>query len=161
MRVYHGTILEIMHPEVGYTRSNLDFGPGFYVTTYKDQAEKWAIRKSLRKPKGTEKAIVNEYEVDDLGIYTVKKFADADSEWLHFVCDARNGIEVYKGFDVIIGNVADDEVMKCVRMYMRGIWDEKRTLDEMVYYKQNDQMAVPSQKVIDEAFHFVGSYEVK
>lgn len=158
MRVYHGSVFEIKRPDVRLSRNNLDFGPAFYVTSFQDQAERWAVRKSLRK---LDKAIVNEYEMSSLAGYRVKRFKAADSEWLHFVCASRNGAEVYKDYDVIIGNVADDEVMKCVRMYMRGIWDEDRTLAEMVYYKQNDQIAVLSQHVIDEAFRFIGSYEVR
>jgi len=49
MILYHGTNLEIQKPNIDYAKSYLDFGKGFYLTTYKEQAEKWALRKALRK----------------------------------------------------------------------------------------------------------------
>ena len=50
--------------------------------------------------------------------------------------------------------------MKCVSMYMDGIWDESRTLDEIKYYEKNDQIAFLSQVIIDNAVVFLESYEV-
>lgn len=71
----------------------------------------------------------------------VKKFEDTDREWLHFVVGCRNGKEIYKEYDAVIGNVANDDVFKCVSMYMDGIWDEERTLSELRYFRKNDQIA--------------------
>ena len=62
---------------------------------------------------------------------------------------------------VVIGNVANDDVFKCINFYMDGVWDEKRTLDEIRYYKRNDQIVFLNQNVIDSVLHFVKSYEVK
>ena len=158
MIVYHGSTVEIAKPDLKYSKNNLDFGKGFYVTTFKEQAEKWALRKSVRENKG---AIVNMYEVSNFEKYRVKRFTEANADWLNFVCDCRNGKNVYCNYDVVVGNVADDEVIKCVRMYMRGVWDEVRTIEEMKYYKQNDQIAFLSQLIIDETVSFKGSYGVK
>ena len=49
MRVYHGSMTEIKKPQVAYSKNYLDFGLGFYMTTFLEQAEKWANRKALRK----------------------------------------------------------------------------------------------------------------
>ena len=46
MIVYHGSIVEVVKPEVNRSYRNLDFGQGFYVTTVKEQAERWAKRKA-------------------------------------------------------------------------------------------------------------------
>ena len=54
--VYHGTTEIIEKPDVAHSKRYLDFGKGFYLTTYEDQAKKWAIRKGLRRET---KAIVN------------------------------------------------------------------------------------------------------
>ena len=158
MIAYHGSTVEIRKPDLKYSRNNLDFGKGFYVTTFKEHAEKWALRKSVRENK---RAIVNVYEIGNLEKFRVKTFAEAGTDWLNFVCDCRNGKSVYFNYDIVIGNVADDEVIKCVRMYMRGIWDEARTIEEMRYYKQNDQIAFLNQKTIDEIIFFKGSYGVE
>ena len=39
--VFHGSFIEIKTPLVNVGRKELDFGPGFYVTTIRSQAERW------------------------------------------------------------------------------------------------------------------------
>ncbi len=38
MIVYHGSTLEIKNPDVKHSKSSLDFGKGFYVTSFSEQA---------------------------------------------------------------------------------------------------------------------------
>jgi hypothetical protein len=157
MIVYHGTTMEIQKPDIRHSKAHLDFGVGFYTTTFSRQAERWAYRKGMRLSKP---AIVNVDEMNDLSGLRVKKFEDTDREWLHFVVGCRNGKEIYKEYDAVIGNVANDDVFKCVSMYMDGIWDEERTLSELRYFRKNDQIAFLTQKSIDAALIFKESYEV-
>lgn len=158
MIVYHGGTEVIEKPDIKYSKKYLDFGRGFYITTYKEQAEKWAKRRSMRN---REKAIVNMYDLcDDLSKYNVMKFKD-DELWLNFVCDCRRGNELYKQYDVVIGSVADDDVFKSIDMYFKGLWDENRTLNEIRYYRMNNQICLISQNVIDYELKFLKSYEVK
>ena len=42
---------------------------------------------------------------------------------------------------MIIENVANDDVFKTVDMYFRGLWDKNRTIEELRYYKMNDQIS--------------------
>ena len=59
MIVYHGSTEIIKEPDVFHSYRLLDFGQGFYVTTVKEQAMRWARRKAgLQKGK---QAIVNCY----------------------------------------------------------------------------------------------------
>ena len=58
-------------------------------------------------------------------------------------------------------NVADDDVFKTVDMYFRGLWDKQRVLDELIYYKRNDQICIVNQKTLEEVLEFKESYEVK
>ncbi|NBI65121.1 DUF3990 domain-containing protein [Clostridiales bacterium] len=51
MRAYHGSTDIIEKLNVRYSKDYLDFGKGFYLTSYQEQAEKWALRKSLRRGK--------------------------------------------------------------------------------------------------------------
>ena len=46
MIVYHGGIDVIEKPDINHSYRPLDFGKGFYITTIKEQAEKWAKRKA-------------------------------------------------------------------------------------------------------------------
>ena len=41
MIVYHGSWLEVKNPDLKHSRSDVDFGKGFYVTPLRDQAVKW------------------------------------------------------------------------------------------------------------------------
>lgn len=46
MIVYHGSTEIVEKPDVEHSYRLLDFGRGFYVTTVKEQAERWARRKA-------------------------------------------------------------------------------------------------------------------
>jgi hypothetical protein len=155
--VYHGSILEVKKPDVSFSKNYLDFGKGFYVTTFRKQAEKWAFRRGLRT--GND-AILNVYSLDEnFKKSKVLTFKD-DETWLDFVCACRKGDLCYKQYDIIIGNIADDDVFKSIDMYFRGLWDKKRTIEELKYYKKNDQIAFVSQSAIDKYLDFVSSYKV-
>ena len=162
MIVYHGSITEINKPDVDHSKEYLDFGKGFYVTTYPKQAERWAVRKAMRS--GKEKPIVSVYELDDdHGSYKVLEFKDPDDDeaWLDFVCDCRDGKDGYSEYDIIIGGVADDDVFKSVDMYRRGVWDKARTLQELKYYKKNNQIAFTNNAVLEGLIKFQSSYVVE
>lgn len=159
MIVYHGTTAEIENPDVNHSKRYLDFGKGFYLTSFEEQAKKWAMRKGLRQEK---KAVVNIYELrEDLTNYRVLTFDKENEQWLDFVCACRKGEELNQSYDIIIGSVADDDVFKTVDMYFRGLWDKKKVLSELRYYKMNDQICIVNQKTLDEVLKFKKSYEVK
>lgn len=47
MIVYHGSNMIIDNPDTEHSYRPLDFGKGFYVTTVKEQAERWAKEKLI------------------------------------------------------------------------------------------------------------------
>lgn len=158
MIVYHGSCMEIQNPDVSFSKNYLDFGKGFYVTSYKKQAEKWAKRKAIRQ---NGKAIVNVYELnDDLSASKVLRFAGENEQWLDFVCDCRNGKTVNDSYDIIIGSVADDDVFKTVDMYFRGLWSKEQALLELRYSRSNDQICMTKQEAIIAQLKFIESYQV-
>lgn len=144
MIVYHGSTEIIKNPDVLHSKKYLDFGKGFYITTFENQAKKWAVRKGMRQEKT---AIVNIYELSE--------------KWLDFVCGCRKGQPLNEAFDIIIGNVADDDVFKTVDMYFRGLWDKEKVLNELRYYKMNNQLCIVNQKTLNQLITFKRSYEVK
>lgn len=104
---------------------------------------------------------MNVYELsDDLEKYNVLQFRHENEKWLDFVCACRKGVNLYKNYDIIIGAVANDDVFKTVDMYFRGIWSKKKALDELRYYKMNDQICVINQDVLDKKLHFQKAYQV-
>ena len=157
MIVYHGTTMEIKEPNVSFSKNYLDFGKGFYVTTYKEQAERWALRKALRLNK---EAVVNIYELNENNNAKILNFETENEAWIDFVCDCRRGGKEYENYDIIKGGVADDNVFKAIDMYEKGIWDKKRTLEELKCYKTNDQICIVNQKNIETQLVFLESYKV-
>ena len=62
---------------------------------------------------------------------------------------------------MIIENVANDDVFKTVDMYFRGLWDKNRTIEELRYYKMNDQICIVHQEVITAVLKLEKSYLVE
>ena len=159
MIVYHGSIEEVVKPEVNRSYRNLDFGQGFYVTTVKEQAERWAKRKADLSKLSV--GVISVYELsDDCSAFKVKNFADDMDSWLDFVCACRDGETEYQKYDIIKGKVANDKVYRVVDMYRRGIWDKERALLEMKVYDTYDQIAFISQDALDNCLIFKNSIEV-
>lgn len=159
MIVYHGSTSVVEKPDVNHSYRELDFGKGFYVTSVKEQAERWAQRKSVLES-GT-KAIVNVYTLSvDNAEFKSKSFDDDLSEWIDFVCACRDGNEIYKEYDIIMGKVADDKVYRVVEFYKNGIWDKDRAINEMKAYDNYDQIAFIVQDAIDALLTYESFYEV-
>lgn len=97
---------------------------------------------------------------ESLERYRVLSFESENEKWLDFICDCRKGKDSYQDYDIIIGKVANDEVFKTIDRYFKGIWDKKRALEELRYYKMNDQIAIIHQGVLDEVLKFKESYTV-
>ena len=142
-----------------HSKKYLDFGQGFYLTTFENKAKKWAARKGMRQKKTP---IVNVYEMsEEWQNLKVLSFEKENEEWLDFVCACRKGEPLNKEYDIIIGNVADDDVFKTVDMYFRGLWDKKKVLSELRYYKMNNQICIVNQETLNGLLTYQNSYEVK
>ncbi len=154
-KVYHGASQEVSSPLVHVGRENLDFGKGFYVTDIRSQAKIWAEVKSryLMDAKG----YINEYLFDfDNAIkeYRYKKFEKYDREWLHFIVDSRDGLKVWKGFDIIEGGVANDRVIDTVEAFKAGQISEEKALIELSKHQPNNQICILKQEVVDKYLIF-------
>ena len=62
MIVYHGSNVIVENPKLIKSTRKLDFGPGFYTTTNKNQAINFAHKVMLRNGSNTE--YVSMYEID-------------------------------------------------------------------------------------------------
>ena len=159
MIVYHGSTVILKDPDINHSYRQLDFGMGFYVTTVKEQAERWARRKA--DILGKNKAVLNVYQMGENfeGLRT-KSFDDDLGEWIDFVCRCRDGEKDYLQFDLIFGKVANDKVFRVVDMYHSGIWDRERALKEIRVYPSYDQAAFVTQRAIDSLLVFEDFKEV-
>lgn len=61
MKVYHGSLEIVSRPEMRKPNRTLDYGSGFYTTTFLQQAEDWVRRKT--KESETAHGYVNVYEL--------------------------------------------------------------------------------------------------
>lgn len=159
MIVYHGSNMIVEYPDIKHSFRALDFGKGFYVTTVREQAERWARRKA--DICGVNEAVVTVYNMtEDFNGLTYKCFETDLTEWIDFVCKCRDEEKDYLQYDVIKGKVANDKVFRVVDMYHSGIWDKKRALEEIKAYPNYDQIAFISQRAINYLLRYESFYEV-
>lgn len=151
MIVYHGSNQIVMHPDIVHSRKKVDFGPGFYVTPLREQAESWT-RKFKRRG---QEAIISCYELRDAAFETenVRRFDDYDEEWLDYIIKCRSG-NVTDEFSIIMGGVANDRVFDTLELYFDGLIDKKAALERLIYEKPNYQVCLRTQEVIDRYLYF-------
>ena len=135
MKVYHASSVIVENPDTIHSREYLDFGQGFYITTIREQAEKYAQR-FLRRGKPA-----------------------CNSEWLDYVANCRIGkpVELY---DMIIGGIANDRVILTLDRYFAGELSKEQALGLLKYEKPNIQLCIRSQQMIDECLTYIESIEL-
>lgn len=159
MELFHGGTEIIDAPKIDVGRPNLDFGPGFYLTSLYSQAKDWAVKIGEER---NVRPIINKYEFDRntcLNSFRYHIFPEFDVNWLQFICDCRLGNSVYKSYDVIEGGVADDRVKDTLRLFMAGYISMEDALNRLKYFKPNNQICILTQSVVTECLKFI-SYEV-
>lgn len=157
MRLYHASVGVVKSPDVYHSREHLDFGKGFYLTSMRSQAEKYAQRFLLRG----KRAFVNEYLLDeDLTGYVVKVFERYDEEWLEYVGQCRKGINKMV-YDIVEGGIANDRVFNTIDLYFSGAMSKEDALGRLAFEHPNHQLCILNQSVISNHLHFVGAEEIK
>lgn len=145
MRLYHGSFVIVDQPDLTHSRSNVDFGKGFYTTPIYEQAEKWCGRFKRRGKDG----IVSIYEFAEIGYEALKvlKFESYSEEWLDFILSCRRGQDD-TDYDLVVGGVANDKVFNTVELYFDGLIDKKEAINRLRYEKPNLQMAFRTEKAL-------------
>jgi hypothetical protein len=123
--LYHGSTVRVERVDVRFSAPGKDFGRGFYMTTVKDQAAKFAALKARRSNLKTGYVSVFRY-IHNPDI-RIKKFGKADTEWLSFVVRNRGGSKQQTAqgetpFDILIGPVANDAVGLVVNQLLIGTY---------------------------------------
>lgn len=156
MILYHGSNVKVDIPKIIVSNRTLDFGAGFYTTSDRIQAEKWAQTQTRRRRDG--KAIVSLYEFDEKekNNLNVLSFDSANREWLNYVSNNRKGIYKGKKFDIVIGPVANDNTMPVINNYIAGVIDEETALVLLKPQKLADQYAFLTEKGLS-AIEYTGS----
>ena len=160
MTLYHGTIVEIRHPEILRSEVGRDFGFGFYTTDIQEQAERWAIRKAkIASRKLTEpvEAVVNVYEWNTDIPMNIKKFDGTSLEWLDFVVTCRSNVSFTHEYDIVTGKIANDNVGETVSYVVQGIMRREDALERLKFEKINNQIAFCTEASLG-TLAFVKSY---
>ena len=161
MVLYHGSNQAVSNPRLLEQTRGLDFGPGFYLTTSEDQAVRFSDIVFKRKKNGS--AVVSVYRFDIAAAektLSIRRFGSADAEWLHFV--AENRLKTYneKGYDIVIGAVANDTVMPAIQAYLSGFINEEATMITLKISRLVDQICLKTEKALS-LLHFLNSYNIR
>lgn len=149
MIVYHGSTIIVDKPQILQSERFLDFGAGFYTTTNKEQALRWALRVAARRKAETK--IISVYEFDyesaekDLKVI---RFDQPDKAWLEFICACRSGKSVASEYDLVFGPVADDNVYATVQLFELGVLDEAETVKRLKIEKLFNQVLFHTEKAL-------------
>lgn len=111
MTVYHGSYISVSQPKIIRGKNTKDFGPGFYCTIIREQAERWAKRYDT--------PIINVYTVRMNTDLNILEFRELTEEWLDFIINCRNG--VLHDYDIVIGAMANDQIYNYIADYIDGI----------------------------------------
>jgi hypothetical protein len=160
--LYHASSDVIKHPNIALCRKQNDFGQGFYLTTSREQADRF-VRTAIRK-KGQNLSFgyVNEYVIQDFeGIKTLE-FMSADERWLRCVCAYRRSdiapedTTSWDAYDAIVGKVANDDTMTTLTIYLLGGYGAYGSPEAIVAavsqlkpQRLHDQICLKSQAAID------------
>jgi hypothetical protein len=146
--LYHGGTEVITKPIIIKSEYGRDFGFGFYTTSIKEQAQKWAHRQARIRGK---QAVLNSYELDEIAFseISLKKFTGYSMQWLDFVVACRSDINYRHDFDIVIGNIADDDVGVTVQSVVDGIAPKDFALQKLSYFSDNDQICFCTMKALE------------
>ena len=156
MILYHGSFQEVSNPDLEHSRTNVDFGRGFYTTPIYAQAIKWSEKFKNRGWSG----IISSYTIDEhyFEILKVLSFETYSEEWLDFILNCRSGKDV-SDYDIVIGGVANDKVFNTVELYFDGLIDKNEALKRLRYEEPNLQICFRSKEALSR-IHFEGSEQI-
>lgn len=161
MILYHGSTDLVDKPEIRKSDVYLDFGVGFYTTTSYEQAERWAKIKMRRKNVDLGYVAVYEFDIEKAEKeLVIKRFNNADEEWLSFVVSNRKGIIIDDKADMHIGPVADDNVYQSIRLFETGAYDAEYTVKKLKTEVLHDQWTLHSDKIL-KYLNFIEAKEVR
>lgn len=141
MILYHGSNVEVKEPKIFPQLRALDFGAGFYLTSSRQQAQKWARNVCNRRKTGI--PTLNIYDIDEQDFHSldILQFDMADGAWLDFVVMNRKSEYSGKKYDIVIGPVANDTTLRVIDDYMSDVYTKEEAIKRLLPQKLTDQYA--------------------
>lgn len=162
MELFHGSNVIVDKPLVNVGRQELDFGPGFYITQYKDQAVRWAKRVCVIRRSDT--PYVSKYTFnEDIIPSDIKRitFDMYDIQWLDFIVASRKGQKPWEEYDIIEGGVANDQVIDTVEDYYAGRITADQAIGQLKFAKPSHQVCISNQEIIEKCLFFESAELIK
>jgi hypothetical protein len=131
MTLYHGSNTIVETPRLIPHNRFLDFGNGFYTTSNKEQALRFA-QIVIQRRGGTGRVSVYEYdEILAASELDILHFSGTDTAWLDFITQNRRGAYNGKKYDIVSGPVANDNVYETVNYYSMGIFSTPEAIKRL------------------------------
>lgn len=160
--LFHGSYVSVPSPLTGVGRRELDFGPGFYLTSIREQAERWARRVCVIRAADTPMISTYVFDETTLPVDVCRlRLEHYDREWLDFIVSSRRGEEPWKNYGIIEGGVANDQVIDTVEDYFSGRITAEQAIGRLRFAKPTHQMCISNQTVVDRCLHFVSTEPVE
>lgn len=150
MTVYHGDYTAIQAPAIIIGRNTKDFGPGFFCTVIREQAERWAKRYNT--------PVVSSSTVRLHADLKIFEFQTMTEEWLDFIINCRNGIP--HDYDIVIGAMANDQIYNFIADYIDGIITREQFWSLAQFKYPTHQINFCTESAL-KCLEFVASEEVQ
>lgn len=156
MKLYHSSNVCVEHPDTIHSRTYLDFGRGFYLTSIYEQAVRYAQRFKRRG----QTAWLNTYELTDYTQnWNVKRFESYNKEWLDFVAQCRDGQDV-GDYDMVIGGIANDRVIVTLDKYFNGEISQDEALGLLRFERPNIQYCIRTERMLQDCLRYQKSEQI-
>ncbi len=166
---YHGSYTEVKLPDIAQCKLGKDFGRGFYLTTDKQQAVRFA--QIVARRNNLSKGVVNSYMLSDFFGLDIYEFQTTDIHWLNCVVGFRSSrhkvlAKPYDHYDVLIGKIADDDTSQVINAYMQGAFGEvgsdmaiQMVVQRLLPNKLNNQICLKNEHAL-QRITFIESISV-
>lgn len=156
MLLYHASYMDVKSPDIKHSRDNLDFGKGFYLTSYREQAENYANRFKRRGRRAW--LCIYEFEIE-INSWNILELREYNLNWLDFISKCRAG-EDTTTYDIVIGGIANDKVIRTLDRYFMGELTKDQALGQLIFEKPNIQYCIRSQELINQCLRHIESIEL-
>jgi hypothetical protein len=144
--LFHGSNQYFENVDLEKSRDKRDYGRGFYMTTLREQADRWAQNMYVRH--GGPGRYVYEFVLEISPELRIKRFDGLSAEWLDMIKRNRVNGGTQHNYDIVWGPVANDNTMRTLALFVAGIYTEDMTLRQLSFFKANDQVSIHTKRAL-------------
>ena len=144
MILYHGSNTEIMEIDLSKCRPYKDFGSGFYLTAFKEQAVRMAKNRAALYGGNPVITVFEVYDnIMEMPELNTRSFSMSTTvEWARFIVNNRSkefndyespDCNIDCKYDIVFGPVADDAVAATIRRFLGEKLDEEGLRKRLTY----------------------------